>query len=220
LLRIDVISTGLCGGSIITNRAVLTSAFCLEGTLSTQVILGAHQITINEANQQRQTVQPAAYRFHHSYNRQTLANNVAILILPVAATLNTFVAVSPLPALGITNNYAGQLATVTGWGRVSDGSASTSPSLRSVQNAIITNAACAETYGTTILDSTLCTSTAGGRGTCTGDSGGPLTIASGLDRIQVGVVSFGAAVGCEQGFPAGFSRITTFRQWIINNQTP
>lgn len=40
---------------------------------------------------------------------------------------------------------------------------------------VITNAVCAATYGTlTVRDTTICVATTGGRGTCGGDSGGPL----------------------------------------------
>ena len=101
----------------------------------------------------------------------------------------------------------------SGWGRTSDGSTATSAQLRSVQNNVITNAVCAQTFGGTIIASTLCISTAGGRGTCNGDSGGPLTVPrAGVSngRLQIGVVSFGAAAGCQRGFPAGFARVTSF----------
>jgi chymotrypsin len=219
LMRVGT-QTGLCGGSVLTTRAILTAAHCPENTQSTQVILGAHQLTAVEPNQQRITVQPTGYRMHENYRRLTLANDIAILILPSAVTLNSFVVASVLPALGTTNNFAGQLATVTGWGRISDASSATSSHLRSVQNNVITNAVCAATYGSTILESTLCMSTAGGRGSCNGDSGGPLTVQSGGSRMQIGVVSFGHRTGCEQGHPAGFARVTSFRQWIINNQNP
>lgn len=47
--------------------------------------------------------------------------------------------------------------------------------LSHVQVQVITNAVCAQTYGSNaIIASTLCTSGAGGRGVCPGDSGGPL----------------------------------------------
>jgi secreted trypsin-like serine protease len=219
LMRVGT-QTGLCGGSVLTTRAILTAAHCPENTQSTQVILGAHQLTAVEPNQQRITVQPAGYRIHENYRRLTLANDIAILILPSAATFNSFVAPSALPALGTTNTFAGDLATVSGWGRISDSSSATSSHLRSVQNNVITNAVCAATFGSTVIDSTLCIATTGGRGSCNGDSGGPLTVQSGGNRIQIGVVSFGARAGCEQGFPAGFARVTSFRQWIINNQNP
>ena len=33
-------------------------------------------------------------------------------------------------------------------------------------------------------------------------------------RVIVGIVSFGAADGCTLGYPAGFSRVTSFLNWI------
>jgi secreted trypsin-like serine protease len=218
LMRINIVSTGLCGGSVLSSRVILTAAHCPESTQSTQVILGAHNLNQNEANQQRFTVQPSGYRLHPAYNRQTISNDIALLILPSAATLNSFVAASVLPALGVTDSFAGELATVSGWGRIADGSSATSAQLRAVQNNIITNAVCRATFDI-VIDSTLCIATTGGRGSCNGDSGGPLTIQSGGRPLQVGVVSFGASAGCERGFPAGFARVTSFRQWIEDNQS-
>ena len=211
--------TGLCGGSVISATVVLTAAHCPIGSSSTQVILGAHQLTANEANQQRRTVPSARYRLHASYNPSNLNNDIATLILATAVTANQFVRWSILPALGNAETFAGELATVSGWGRVSDTTSGTSALLRSVQNNVITNAVCTATFGSTIVASTLCISTAGGRGTCNGDSGGPLTVARGGNRLQIGVVSFGASAGCERGFPAGFARVTSFRQWINNNSS-
>jgi secreted trypsin-like serine protease len=49
-----------------------------------------------------------------------------------------------------------------------------------------------------------------------GDSGGPLML---LDTdgkyIQVGVVSFGAFVSCNN-YPNGYTRVTSFLGWISN----
>ena len=51
---------------------------------------------------------------------------------------------------------------------------------------VITNAVCQQTYGSSsVIASTLCTSGAGGVGTCGGDSGGPLVITSGGQRVLV-----------------------------------
>jgi secreted trypsin-like serine protease len=78
--------------------------------------MGAHQITATEPNQQRQTVDQSGYRLHEGYNTQNLNNDIAILILPQAATINQFVVLSVLPALGRTDSFAGVLAQATGWG--------------------------------------------------------------------------------------------------------
>lgn len=55
-----------------------------------------------------------------------------------------------------------------------------------VSLSVISNAVCRQFYGNNvILDSTICTSGAGGVGTCGGDSGGPLVIFSGPRRVLV-----------------------------------
>merc|ERR1712107_531963 len=70
-----------------------------------------------------------------------------------------------------------------------------------------------------------CIDTTGGKGTCNGDSGGPLNMkfevvdkdgAAGQKWKQVGVVSFGASAGCEVGYPAGFSRTEYYLDWICS----
>lgn len=179
-------------------------------------------MTANEANQQRQTVLPAGYRIHASYNSQNLNNDIAILILPEPATFNAFVSAARLPTgPQLSDLFLGELATVSGWGRISDGSTATSTHLRSTTNNVISNALCAATFGGIVIPSTLCISTAGGRSSCNGDSGGPLTVAApGGGPLLIGVVSFGAAAGCELGFPAGYARVTSFDAWIRANWNP
>ena len=51
-----------------------------------------------------------------------------------------------------------------------------------------------------------------------GDSGGPLIFLE-SDGIytQVGIVSFGAAAGCTLGYPAAFTRVTSYLSWISLN---
>jgi secreted trypsin-like serine protease len=48
-----------------------------------------------------------------------------------------------------------------------------------------------------------------------GDSGGPLVIRDSLGQwMQVGLVSYGAASGCENGYPDVFTRLTKYINWI------
>jgi secreted trypsin-like serine protease len=48
-----------------------------------------------------------------------------------------------------------------------------------------------------------------------GEDGGPLIylVSDGI-YTQVGVVSFGAAAGCTLGYPAAFTRVTSYLDWI------
>ena len=83
---------------------------------------------------------------------------------------------------------------------------------------VISNAECNAVYGI-VGDCVLCIDTTGGRGTCNGDSGGPLDMkcamtAAGQQWKQVGITSFGASAGCEVGYPAGFTRVECYLDWI------
>lgn len=198
--------TGLCGGSIIGYRTILTAAHCSVGSSNTLVILGAHELTGNEATQHRQTVQSWAYRVHGAYNSNNLNNDISILILPGNAPVNAHIQHAQL-APGNAHDFNGEWATMSGWGGIDGGG--TSSHLRSTQNNVISNGACSAVYGGTVIFSTICTSTAGGRSTCGGDSGGPLTVVFQGVRTQIGVTSFVAGAGCSAGFPAGFARVSS-----------
>jgi secreted trypsin-like serine protease len=51
-----------------------------------------------------------------------------------------------------------------------------------------------------------------------GDSGGPLVYLEKDGKYtQVGIVSFVADVGCELGYPAGFTRVNKFLCWIAKH---
>ena len=91
-----------------------------------------------------------------------------------------------------------------------------SPVLRMVEDLpLITNAECNSIYGI-VGDGVVCMDTEGGKGTCNGDSGGPLGHYDATRErwIEFGIVSFGASAGCEVGYPAGFTRTEYYLDWI------
>lgn len=153
----------------------LTAAHCPIGSTSTQIIFGAHQMTIVEPWQQRRISPSALYRLHAAYNPSNLNNDIAIVFHATLVLQTPHIQHSNL-AGAASGTFAGELATVSGFGRISDASGATSAHLRSVQNHVITNAACSAVYGGIIVPSTICITTVGAAGTCNGDSGGPLTV--------------------------------------------
>lgn len=173
--------------------------------------MGAHNRLTIEPEQQRQTVPSANYRLHAGYNSGNLNNDIAILVAPAAWSLTANIRPIHLPRTLLTETFAGQRGTSTGWGRTTNGGA-TSAVMRRAVNDIITNAACAAVYGTAVVNGgVICIETGtSNQGTCHGDSGGVLSVNEpqfgGL--VQVGVTSFVAAAGCVAGFPSGFERTT------------
>jgi secreted trypsin-like serine protease len=161
-------TTTFCGASLISARGVLTVAHCLEAATSAQIILGAHEFTHIEPTQQRFNVPSANFRLHPNYNPSNLNNDIAIILLPgQGATLNSFVQPVALPAIGVTDSFAGQVATVSGWGEFSFDSAQGSSFLRSADNNIITNDVCRASLPASMIHAgTICISTSGNRGPC------------------------------------------------------
>jgi secreted trypsin-like serine protease len=191
----------ICGGSLVTTRTVLTAAHCVRNAVTTQVILGAHNRHTVESSQQRETVTAANTRIHELF-APNLDEDIALLILQRTAQINEFVQTVALPTNYANEDFAGEDGTISGWGRISDDTGANSSILRAVTVPVLTNEVCRQTFWG-ITERRICTSGVGGRGSCFGDSGGPLTIQRDGVTIQIGIASFVAAAGCELGTPSG-----------------
>jgi chymotrypsin len=168
LLLFPATGTAICSGTLISGNRILTTTSCLTGSTEAQAILGAHRWTSGEASQQRRFVDRTDYRLHQQYNPSNFNNDIAIFILRIAVLLTDRIQNSNLPGSS-ASSFAGEIGTVSGWGRTSDQSSDQSHELRSTTNPIITNAVCAEHQGAArVISSTICMSTFGGRGPCRG----------------------------------------------------
>merc|ERR1712184_1207 len=154
------------------------------------------------------------------WNHNTLENDIALIELPSPLSFNDYIKPSCMPMAGDTADV-GETVTCTGWGKPSDSAGGISPVLRMVEDRpIISNSECNAIYGI-VGDGVVCIDTTGGKGTCNGDSGGPLNMKYNMKNAgdkwkQVGVVSFGASAGCEVGYPAGFTRTEYYLDWVCS----
>jgi len=208
-------SRPFCGGSLISDREILTAAHCTQSPIS-WVTLAEHDITKADGEIKAQVCSTIN---HPNYNGNTLENDFAILRLCNPVSFTKMLSPACLPSSS-SNNYDSVTATVSGWGTLSQGGSQPSV-LQEVNVNTMTNAQCTSApmkySSSSIRSNMLCAGGQGGKDSCQGDSGGPLvTKESSGSYSLIGVVSWG--IGCAQeGYPGVYSRVTSQLGWIQSN---
>ncbi|KAH8380782.1 hypothetical protein KR200_010423, partial [Drosophila serrata] len=161
-----------------------------------------------------ETVASKDFIQHANYLSLTVRNDISLIKTPKIA-FSSAVGKIALPAIaGSYSTYVGDTAVASGWGLTGDKENAVAPDLNFVSLKIIANSVCQQTFGSLIVtNNVLCVETTNAKSTCQGDSGGPLA----LKDVLIGITSFGSAQGCEAGYPAAFTRVTSYLDWIKTN---
>ncbi|CAH2092298.1 unnamed protein product [Euphydryas editha] len=194
-----------CGGSIISEKYVLTAAHCLEGM--TKIHVRAGSTLADSGGTEYSTTR---YRKHPFYNPKNNDYDLGLINIPGGITLNnhTTEAVS-LPDAGSTI-ATGTNILVSGWGFTKE-DGQTSENLMAVQVTTISNDECRKTYSTLTTRQFCAAVPEGGKDSCQGDSGGPAVATE--SGVQLGIVSFGT--GCARpGYPGVYTNLARARWWI------
>ncbi|XP_062549427.1 brachyurin-like [Armigeres subalbatus] len=204
---------GMCGGSILTQKFILTAAHCVYDALGGTAIMGAHNIRLTEPTQQRISFDADDINMHSGYTYISPHNDIATIRLNDLMIFNDRVVPIKLPTAADIRTFTYFTGTVSGFGQTSN---DTSEVLMFLRKPTITNMECFRYWGNWVDHRNICLSGAGGPASCVGDSGGPLTVKVGA-IVQVGIVSFGTPGLCCIGSPSVYVRVSHYRKWIIRN---
>lgn len=204
-------STGglACGGSIISDRIVLTAAHCDLGSVANYKILAGSLYVYGDANAQLRDVR--SFIKHDLYSEA--GNGYDIALAEVKAPFFFNIYVKPIK---LSTSYWPPSGTViaTGWGQTRGGdSNSLAKFLQTVELKIVPYTECRLRYANFPLN-VICTF-APSRGICNGDSGGPIVQKVNGEFIQFGITSFGAE-GCANSVytPSVYTEVSKYSYWI------
>ncbi|XP_063218685.1 serine protease snake-like [Bacillus rossius redtenbacheri] len=218
-------STGwFCGGSLISERFVLTAAHCIDSTKDLP-----HLVRLGDLDLQNDSdgAAPRDYLISQLitnpfYDQPYRYNDIGLVKLETSVSFNSHVR----PACLQRRHISTAKVIATGFGKISARSKEKSNYLMKVTVKLASKEYCNISYQEYfirrtlqfgVLSSQICAGEdAGGKDTCQGDSGGPLQFVMDDPYCMyciVGVTSFGKFCGYKNS-PAIYTKVSHYLNWI------
>ncbi|XP_049281653.1 venom protease-like isoform X2 [Anopheles funestus] len=216
----------LCGGSLVSDRFVLTAGHCLTSTnfgSATIVRLGELSLSSSKDEAFPEDYDVAERIPHPEYKQTSHYNDIALIKLQRKVIFSPYIRPICLPVL---ETISQKRAIATGWGAIGFGLEQSSALLKVTLDMFGFDECKTLFEPTRKLRSGLNATTqmcAGSRNstkdTCQGDSGGPLQVYNDANvyctYVVIGVTSFGQNCGLA-GVPAVYTTVFPYLSWIEN----
>lgn len=200
-----------CGGTLISENAVLTAGHCLqfERQIIVRARFGFYHANDTDGQQRSASKQNIV---HEKYDPKTLENDIGLVLLAIDVRFTDTVKTIPISCEYTRPETA---ITIIGAGLLNSTDDELPSRLYWNTMTTITNMECAR-YFDDIKDTLICAKGDAFRrqNTCHGDSGGPVVRTINGATKLIALVSFGAIGDCGSGLPNGFTRVGSYSDWI------
>ncbi|KAL7738142.1 hypothetical protein ACLKA6_006485 [Drosophila palustris] len=207
----------LCGGSIISDRFIVTAAHCTDRQPIASrwlALLGVHDLRFDRESMFASQYAIQRIFLHPDYNSMRVTNDIALLqtVRPIVWSRGVAPICLPFGQSQLGETY--EVVDIAGWGTLSFGSAK-SNTLQKAKVMTLVNSDCSARYNTSIAPNQMCTydHTGLGQDSCQYDSGGPVILRQRSRMFLLGVISYGHYCGQSYGIGVN-TRVSAHLNWI------